>query len=246
MRWKKRLRSSLERRGYHLFKDEYMPYGIKPFTDIRRLAQRHDWRIETFFDIGANIGTTAAEALARFPAARVVCFEPHPVTFARLEAAFATEPRVAAYRTALGREAGEAAFFQYERSEVNSLIADAPYAVRFGTRSETIAVPVATLDGFCAEHGIERIDVLKVDTEGFDSVVLEGARDLLARRAIRFVYTEFNFVLPRTGRSGGALADIDAVLAPAGLRFVASYTDYIVPEGEFFAVCNALFVLSEA
>lgn len=243
---KRRLRSLLENRGYHLHKDGYMPYGIKAFSDIRRLAQARGWPIETFFDVGANTGSTAAEALLRFPGARIVCFEPHPVTFDRLAAAYGKEPRVAAHNTALGRAAGEAPLFQYESSQLNSLIPDAPYAVRFRTRGETITVPVTTLDRFCAEQGIDRIDVLKVDTEGFDAAVLEGAREMLARRAIRFVYTEFNFILPREGVQGGGLADIDALLAPAGLRFVASYTDYVVPEGEFFTVGNALFILGVA
>src|SRR3981081_3803130 len=94
-------RAMIARRGYSYYKDEYAPYGIKPFNDIRRLSRRLDYPIETFFDVGANIGQTAVEALASFPSASIICFEPHPTTFDRLSRRMAQEQRVAVHRLAL-------------------------------------------------------------------------------------------------------------------------------------------------
>jgi FkbM family methyltransferase len=53
-------------------------------------------------------------------------------------------------------------------------------------------VSVRTIDDFCAEQAIAEIDLLKIDTEGYDLQVLEGARSLLTRGRVRFVYSEFN------------------------------------------------------
>jgi hypothetical protein len=67
---------------------------------------------------------------------------------------------------------------------------------------------------------------------------------MLSRGAVKFVYAEFNHITPREGIAGGSLSELDEILAPAGLRFVASYTDFTDSEGDLFASCNALFALS--
>lgn len=90
---------------------------------------------------------------------------------------------------------------------------------------------------------LDAIDVLKVDTEGFDLEVLKGAVNLLAAGLIRFIYFEFNEILNREGVFGGALAPIAELITPYGYRFVATYNDYVVTEGEMFGVSNALFAL---
>jgi hypothetical protein len=143
----------------------------------------------------------------------------------------------------LGSEIGEAEMFEYENSNINSLTDKAPYAVRFGEESRRIGIQCTTLDTYCAQTNIERIDVLKIDTEGSDYKVLQGSRGMLRKHAIKFIYFEFNDLQPRDGTSGGALMPIDSLLRPHGYRFVASYSDYIVTNGEMFAVSNALFAL---
>jgi FkbM family methyltransferase len=235
----------IARRGYTYFKDDYAPYGIKPFSDIRRLSKLLDYPIRSFFDVGANIGETAQEALSAFPSASLICFEPHPDTFAKLKGRLSGEKRVVLHNLALGSESGTAKLFSYrESSKLNSLVPNRPYVSKFSSSPETVAVQVATLDDFCAANSIDQVDVLKIDTEGFDAMVLRGAQRLLSRGAIKFAYVEFNHILPRAGVAGGSLSEIDELLAPSRLRFVASYTDFALTEGDIFASCNALFALS--
>jgi hypothetical protein len=73
--------------------------------------------------------------------------------------------------------------------------------------------------------------------------VIKGASQKLAKREIKFVYAEFNDIFEGAGGSGGALFPICDFLYPFGFRFVATYTDYLVTEGEFFGVHNALFAV---
>ena len=105
---------------------------------------------------------------------------------------------------------------------------------------------VTTVDEFSSQNKIDRIDVLKIDTEGFDLVVLEGARSMLQKRAIKFIYVEFNDLQPKEGIFGGALMPFDTLLQEYGFRFIASYNDYISLHGELFSVNNALFALTPA
>jgi hypothetical protein len=91
------------------------------------------------------------------------------------------------------------------------------------------------------ERGIERINLLKIDTEGFDLQVLEGAQESLRDGRIDFIYLEFNTVLPKEGTAGGALAPLASFLQPFRFNLVSTYTDHLVTTGEFFSGFNALF-----
>lgn len=51
---------------------------------------------------------------------------------------------------------------------------------------------VITLDEFCSERGIDKIDLLKIDTEGNELSCLLGAKELLERGAIGAIHFEFN------------------------------------------------------
>jgi Methyltransferase FkbM domain len=131
--------------------------------------------------------------------------------------------------------------FEYDMSLLNSLAPNAPFAVRFGLESRRMQVRCTTLSSYCREKGIDRIDVQKVDTEGHDLAVLQGAEELLAKGAIRFVYVEFNDLQPKLGTTGGVLCTMDACLRPFGFQFLASYNDLVVAEGELLVVSNSLF-----
>lgn len=55
---------------------------------------------------------------------------------------------------------------------------------------KTEAIDAIRLDTFCSEVGIEKIDYLKVDVEGAERDVLEGAGRLLGKQAISFIQFE--------------------------------------------------------
>ena len=53
-------------------------------------------------------------------------------------------------------------------------------------------MPTTTLDTFVEQHGIKNIDFLKIDTEGFELEVLQGAKQLLSEGKIGTVIFEYN------------------------------------------------------
>jgi FkbM family methyltransferase len=123
------------------------PVGQDIFFDIKRLARAWKYPIKCFFDVGANDGASARAALAAFPEADILSFEPHSVTFARLRERV-TGPRFHAFNIALGDKTGEAEFFCYDDSKINSLVPDARFAVRFGESGSTIKVTTVALTNF--------------------------------------------------------------------------------------------------
>jgi FkbM family methyltransferase len=251
---KRLIRSLFKRAGFEIRRlDNEQAGGDSPwldqlggkqdaFFDIKRLSQAWSYQIQCFFDVGANDGATAQAALSYFDDVHLFAFEPHPQTFQRLRQNVSS-PNFKAFNIALGDRQGDAELFSYGSDKTNSLVQDAPFAVRFRQKGNPIKINISTVDDFCDTHRIGRIDILKIDTEGFDLSVMKGAAKKLANHEIRFIYTEFNDVFEEPDRSGGALFPICKFLYPFGFRFVAAYSDCLFPEGEFFAVHNALFVL---
>ncbi|HEX5957640.1 MAG TPA: FkbM family methyltransferase [Hyphomicrobiaceae bacterium] len=76
----------------------------------------------------------------------------------------------------LGRAAGEADFYRFERfhglSTTVSSFADG--AARLGESYSVVRVPRVTLAQLCEQHGVGEIDVLKIDVEGAEADVLAG------------------------------------------------------------------------
>jgi FkbM family methyltransferase len=145
-------------------------------------------------DVGANRGQWIEVALTLNPALEMHAFEPSPATFALL-AARPLPGHVTLNQCALGDRIEQRELFEYggePTSDLRSLYRRAgAQDYKIGEPSGSDPVTVTTLDAYCAEHAIEAVDFVKIDTEGHDLRVLEGARDLLARRALRLVQFEY-------------------------------------------------------
>ena len=213
-------------------------YGLDFIADIDRLARAYGIDIAVSFDVGANIGRTSLAFRRAWPHATLYAFEPSPPAALSLRRDAGVRQPFHVEQLALGDRDGPAPFYVHEDApDLNSLHDRTPFTQRFDRHAGVDTVEVATLDRFCTERRIDRINVLKIDTEGSDYDVLVGAADLLSGNKIDFVYCEFNAF----GGRLGALTPIAELLGRHGFHFVASYNDYITVDGDFFAVSNALF-----
>ena len=153
----------------------------------------------TLLDVGANVGLVTFQVAHRRPDVRIAAFEPSP---AASEAWIRNHRLVSAARATLARTAVGAT--------MGRLHLEAPRDDLGGGRvtddEAGITVPSTTLDRWCAEQPIADVDVVKIDVEGSEPDVLDGARGLLAARAIRTVILEFNDVyLRRRGESRASM-----------------------------------------
>ena len=165
-----------------VFHEDFLPWGLDAFVDIGRRAPQV--RPTTIFDVGANVGQSALRFAESFPEATIWSFEPFEAAYTELEQA-TRGTKVRCFQLAFGAEAFTATVPLAAKSDLNSLLSRAAAAE---VPRET--VHVTTLDAFAVEHGVERIDFLKIDTEGFDLAVLQGAEQLLTSRAISLVQVE--------------------------------------------------------
>jgi len=168
--------------GTHIFRT--LPRGIDLSADLARWLP--GFRGEVVFDAGSHHGQSAERFLRWFPAARVYCFEPVAESYALLKQNLAGAARVRCFQLALGASPGQAAIRREGPPDMYAI--DELTRPERGSPGETI--PVETVDRFSAREGIEHISLLKVDTEGHDLAVLEGAKGLLGRQAIDLIQVE--------------------------------------------------------
>ena len=138
-------------------------------------------------DAGANLGVyTLLAARAVGPAGRVVAIEPDPRTFELLSENVSRNnmSNVALLNSALAAERGTMSLY---RVPGHPALASLSRSNARGS-AERIDVQVTTLDAALAELGIERVDVMKLDTQGAEIDILRGARETIDRaRPILFV-----------------------------------------------------------
>ena len=168
-----------------------MPHGVDLFSDLR--AQLPATPITTIFDVGANVGQSARHYRKAFPAANLYCFEPLQATFDQLAASLRSDSNAQCFRLAFGGSAGIGEIAVGQHSDQASL------TIRPADTTHVERVPIETLDGFCANQSIDRIGLLKIDTEGGDLAVLEGASGLLADQKIDVIEVEAG-MSPRNAR----------------------------------------------
>ncbi len=162
-----------------------LPFGSHLLPEIKRRLPK--FRVDLIFDIGANGGQTIKEYRPWFPKATIVCFEPDPTTYDRLKAAVRRDALVQTYNIALAEKPGRLRFDN--RSPVTEI-----RAIARDQSDEALPwVEVSTVDRYCAERTIGRIDLLKIDTEGHDLHVIRGAADMLDRAAIGILIAECSF-----------------------------------------------------
>jgi FkbM family methyltransferase len=144
-------------------------------------------------DVGANIGVASlAMALAAPEHAVLLAVEPDAGNARHLRQNLRANglPRARVEEVALGVRAGEGRFSTDGGNSATGHLLTAPTATQAATR-RVHQVRVQRLDRLLADHGCERLDVLKVDVEGGEDAVLAGAGDLLARYRT-LVHIEFN------------------------------------------------------
>lgn len=170
-------------------------YEMWEATAVRRWLPRGG----TMIDVGANVGFfTAVAASCVGPAGRVLAVEPDPASFRKLSAMVAENGLggvVTPLHCGAADSRGEQSLYvvpdEHYPNHSPSMLPD--------PNVRPILVPVRTLDDILDEHGVGRVDLLKIDVEGFELKVLAGTERALAQRRVRAVLCEFSDQCLRLG-----------------------------------------------
>jgi FkbM family methyltransferase len=134
------------------------------------------------FDVGANIGTYTNWLARIFPAGKIYAFEPQRIIFQMLcgNAAINNFDNCFIHNMAISNTSGflEITEPDYNKPEdfgIFSLVADKIFN-KSGIKS---LIPVMSLDDFVETYQVNHVDFVKIDVEGMDLQVLQGAEQTL-------------------------------------------------------------------
>jgi FkbM family methyltransferase len=160
---------------------------------------------DTVVDVGANIGETVlTSSIAVGATGRVIAFEPHPRIFDYFQDNLRLNKiqNVKSFNLALGAAPSEVAFTDDRRDDMN----------RVSSNGCGLAVALDTLDRLLLDY--PRIQLLKVDVEGYEKFVLLGGRESILRTAC--IYFEVSAI--HFERYAYTTADLMDIVSNFGFR----------------------------
>jgi FkbM family methyltransferase len=147
------------------------------------------------FDVGSNTGQYLLPLharVSRFPKWQIHCFEPSSTAFARLSGSAPRDPRIFLNHCALGAKIDRLTLYSnFEGSQLASLSPRDLAHHGIDHRSCSEQVDVTALDHYCTSHGITEITLLKIDVEGREMDVLQGAEQMIGNSGIHCLQFEF-------------------------------------------------------
>jgi len=156
----------------------------------------------TIIEIGCHDGTHTQWFLEIFDSPQIFCFEPDPRAAIRFKQKIGNIPEVNFYQHAISNQNGTTTFYMSsgQESEIMPEGWDCSGSIRKPKNhlkvhpwckfEKNIVIETKTLDTWCREQGIDRIDFIWMDVQGAEIDVIRGARNALKKT--RYLYTEYS------------------------------------------------------
>lgn len=134
------------------------------------------------YDVGANKGTWTKECLSFFPNATYYLFEPQIILKNEIDSLFHDKSNIKLFTVGVGNINGELDFTIHERDDSCSFRFSEDEARENGFKQ--MKVPIVRLDNFVEENNLQFPSILKIDAEGLDIEVLQGAEKVIQNTEI--------------------------------------------------------------
>jgi FkbM family methyltransferase len=187
---------------------------------INAALSQYQSTFNTIIDIGANCGQFAAAAAHRFPMARIYSFEPVPDVFEKLKQNVKDQPQIQAFNYAVGNNTGKTRFHRHQYTQASSALTlhrdnNHPY---FNQDDVTlIEVELVRLDDIMTQLELAPPVLLKMDVQGYEKEVLDGAQILI--RMVDHIALETSLV--QLYNDQPLFDEMHAYIKERGFEFVA-------------------------
>jgi FkbM family methyltransferase len=139
------------------------------------------------FDVGANIGTMTLTFAKKAVKGKVYAFEPTNYAYQKLVKNISLNPglskRITTIQTFLGNETaknhGMKAYASWKVDKKRSGV----HPLHGGSVQQTSEVGSVSMDDFCSENNIEKLDLIKIDTDGYEFEILKGAEKTITKHS---------------------------------------------------------------
>ena len=175
--------------GYDIIPLATKKIGQDPYLDMKKFIIKDN---PLFLDVGANFGQTIDEFSEIFPDCRINSFEPSPTVYEFLRKKTSKMENVRIWNYGIGSTTKPLVLNENSNPNMSSFLEIGKDG--WGSIENKTSVPMTTVDKFCQEQNIEKIDVLKIDTQGFEFEVLKGAEISMQDNKIGLLYFEVTFI----------------------------------------------------
>lgn len=216
--------------------------GKNALSDLKLLLNGRS--VFYVIDGGAYHGDFTAEVLQKYSGAKIFAFEPQKNSFSKLAANYAHHDRVVPVKLALGKSNGNANLYENKSAMTNSLLKNTDDAIRyFSGYNDPVGeeiVEVVSLADFMNREGIDKIDLLKLDLQGYELNALIGMRDRL--KDVGAIYIEVEFL--HIYQEACIFSDVEQYLRSRDFIFFQFYNLVRSPENGRLLYGDALFINS--
>lgn len=187
-------RETLAARGLRRLGLSRVPKYGDAFYLIRKACTIND---PIIFDVGTHKGETAKIFKELFRDCKIHCFEPNLFAFRELTSTFLNDPSVSLNNYALASDSGTALFYANSFSATSSIfpvtenVENLVWDKSLLSLESTYEIRKRSLDSYVRENSIKEIDILKIDVQGAEFLVLQGAIDQLRSQTIKLIYFEY-------------------------------------------------------
>ncbi len=206
----------------------------KDFTNpqLEDLLKRKISKTPIIFDVGGNKGQSVAIFKKIFEKPIIHTFEPIQSEFDQMYEKYKSDLNVTLNNYALGEVAGEKKFnisAQTGASSFNKInqnskwieVRSKEYKTSINEFVKSTNVKISTLDDYSLKNNINHIDLLKIDTQGYEDKVLQGSKNTLKQNKVKAIVTELMF--DDVYDKYFSFSDIEKYLLPNNFRMVGIY-----------------------
>lgn len=166
---------------------------------IQKLLKRKPTPV--ILDVGAHQGETVEKILAINQNSSLYCFEPSIANYIFIKKKYKNNKNIHAFNIGLGNKKGMKKFYENQASPISSFRKfdrqnqiESSWGIRKTKYLKIYNVEINTIDSWLKNKSLKNIDLLKIDTQGFELDVLIGAKNSLKKGIIKNIILEIIFV----------------------------------------------------
>ena len=187
-----------------LFKVKIVKENSKLYLDYTDLdlniKQIQDSQKPIIFDCGAKQGQSVKRFKKLYPNSEIHCFEPVKNSIKKIQENYKNDNSIILNNCGVGDVNEKKVFNEYEdrigTSSFREIKKDTAWAINKFKNAEMepkkYEVNIITLDKYCSENNINQINIMKIDVQGYETNVLEGAKNLLKFSKIGLIEMELH------------------------------------------------------
>ena len=195
------------------------------------------------FEVGAEDGADSIKLAQAWPLGQIISFEPNPRQFNQYYEKSKNFSNMVGYNLAVNTYNGTASFYlcwgtngndPYFEGASSLLLPSEQMKIHY--MGPEITVPCVVFDDWCIDQGINAVDFIWLDIEGFEMQFLQSSPNIL--ETVRVIYTETNFFKFREGTT--QFTDLKAYLESMGFSLIAHwYCEGLQGDAIFLRTRNA-------